>query len=76
MLQMETLLFDMARIALVVGSLLLLTSVAFLIRGVVRIRCGESFFGKGSSSIYVLLGFAFFAMGSLLFLLGVFQLSR
>ena len=75
MLSMETSLFDMARIALLVGSLLLITSVAFLIRGIIRIRRGESFFGKGGSSVYVLLGFAFFAMGSLLFLFGVFRFS-
>lgn len=65
----------MARIALVVGSLMLITSLVFLTNGIIRIRRGASFFGKGGSSMYVLLGFALFAMGLLLFLLGVFRLS-
>jgi hypothetical protein len=75
MRQVDTSLLDMARIALIVGLILLLSSGAFLIKGVMRMMRGESIFGKGGSSIYTLLGFALFAMGSLLFLFGVFRFS-
>ncbi len=72
---METSLLEMSRVALVIGSLMLITSIVFLTRGISRMRSGEPFFGKGSSTVFVLLGFAFFAMGILLFLFGVFRLS-
>lgn len=61
--------------ALILGSLLLLGSLGFLVNGIRRIRGGASFFGKGGSSTYVLLGFALFAMGSLVFLIGVLRAS-
>jgi len=70
---METSFLEMSRVALIVGSLFLITSVFFLTRGVRRVRNGASFFGKGGSSTFVLLGFGFFALGSLLFLLGVLR---
>lgn len=65
----------MARTALIVGSILLLSSGALLTKGVTRMMRGESSFGKGSSSTYTLLGFALFAMGSLSFLFGIFRFS-
>ena len=66
----------MTTLDIVTGSLMLVLSVAFLVNGVVRIRRGASFFGKGGSSTFVLLGFALFAMGSMVFLIGIFRAAR
>jgi hypothetical protein len=61
---MGTSLLDMARIALIAGSTFAPLRIGFLVKGIARMGRGESFFGKGGSSSYTLLGFALSAMES------------
>lgn len=65
----------MSRIALAVGSLMLLMCGVFAVRGYAKIKSGKPFFGDGGTAIYVYLGFGFFAIGLMLFLFGVFRLA-
>ena len=58
---------------LALGSFMLIASLIFLVNGIRRIRGGASLFGKGGSGTFILVGFALFAMGLLVFLFGVFQ---
>jgi hypothetical protein len=76
MLHMEgTSLLEASRVTLAVGALSLIASVFFLTRGFAKIRRGAPLFGKGAASPHVLLGFGLLALGSLLFLFGVFRFT-
>lgn len=60
----------------VVGGAMLLCSVIFLVYGVRSAAQSRNLItGKRHPGVYILVGFALLAMGSLVFMLGVFRLA-
>ena len=55
----------------VLGLILVALGVGSLFYGIRTNKPGEPQIGSGGAGIFVILGFAFFAMGSLLFILGL-----
>lgn len=61
-------------ITTIVGGIMLLGSIIFLIIGIGRTRRATQTEGSGlNAGVYILIGFALFAMGSLTFLFGTFR---
>lgn len=52
---------------------MLIASAAFLFMGADRVRRGQRRLGEGNTGMYILIGFALFAMGDIIFLLGIFH---
>ncbi len=55
----------------ILGVLLIVLGVASLIYALRANKPGKAMIGGGGAGIFVMLGFAFFAMGSLLFIFGI-----